>query len=272
MEILFSAGFIIREFGAVANLITIKLHEPLMRMGMRIIEYGKSVIVACDVRSLEELRRLVEQTCDIYGVGGYKIGSILAIRYGLATIVETIRGFTDLPIIYDHQKGMTDIPDLAEDFVSMLKELHVNALIGFPFSGPLTEERWIRVCEKIGLGIIIGGEMTHPKFKRSEGGYISDKALDKIYLLAAKLGVNNFVVPGTKKDRILYYRKLLENVNDLTLYIPGLIAQGGVLSEVARVAGPRWHAVIGRTIYASLNIRATTMEIVNAIISEGGIC
>lgn len=235
-------------------------------MGRIIKKYDRSIIVACDVRTLAELENLVKQTYDVEGIGGYKIGSILAVRYGLPSVVKVIRGITDMPILYDHQKSMTDIPDLAEEFISTVKDSGVDALIGFPLSGPLTEEKWIEACKKYNLEVVIGGEMTHPKYKKSEGGYITDEALDEIYLLAAKMGVNNFVVPGTRKERVMHYRKILDFVSDLTFYAPGFIAQGGAISDVAKVAGSRWHAIVGRAIYAARDIRVAAEEMVRQLL------
>jgi orotidine-5'-phosphate decarboxylase len=235
-------------------------------MGRIIKGYERSVIVACDVRTLVELENLVEQTCDVEGIGGYKVGSILAVKYGLPNVVRSIRKFTDTPILYDHQKSMTDIPDLAEEFVLTIKESGVNALIGFPLSGPLTEEKWIEACKKYGLEVVIGGEMTHPMYKRSEGGYIADEALDEIYLRAAKMGVNNFVVPGTKRERITHYKEILGFVSELTFYVPGLIVQGGAIAEVAKIAGLRWHAIVGRAIYAAQSIRQAAKEITKQLL------
>jgi orotidine-5'-phosphate decarboxylase len=108
--------------------------------------------------------------------------------------------------------------------------------------------------------------MTHPKYKRSEGGYIANEALDEIYLLAAKLGVNNFVVPGNKPERILHYRKILEDkVSELTFYAPGFIAQGGIITEAAKCAGPRWHAIVGRAIYSAKDIKAAAKEMTSKL-------
>lgn len=232
-----------------------------------IIKYDRSVVIACDVENKEKLKKLVEQTHDVERIGGYKISSILVLRYGLPALVQVIRGFTDLPVIYDHQKAMTDIPDLGRKFVVAVKESGVNALIGFPQSGPLTQEAWINACRDIGLEVIIGGEMTHPKYKRSEGGYIDDEALDKIYLRAAKLGVNNFITPGNRIERVKHYRELLKPiVKDLTFYLPGVIAQGGVITSIARAAGNSWHVIVGRAIYEAKNIRTAAKEVVNQII------
>lgn len=239
-------------------------------MGRIIKHYERSIIVACDVSDIASLQRLINETCDVEGIGGYKIGSILAIKYGLSELVGVIRDITDLPVIYDHQKAMTDIPDLGPKFVTVVKESGVNALIGFPHSGPVTEEKWVKACKEIGLEVIIGGEMTHPKYKRSEGGYIADEALDEIYLLAAKLGVNNFVVPGTRVERVKHYKELLESlVKDLTFFSPGFVAQGGIITEVAKVAGERWHAVVGRAIYNAKNIRQAAKEMTRFLRIEG---
>jgi len=165
---------------------------------MRLIKYDRSVIPACDVTSLEDLKKLVEQTHDVKGIGGYKIGLVLGLSYGLSAVVKVIRELTDLPIIYDHQKAGTDIPPMGQKFAKVCKYAGVNAVIIFPQAGPATEEAWIKACQEVGLEVLIGGEMTHPKYKKSEGGFISDEALDEIYLNATKLGVTNFVVPGNR--------------------------------------------------------------------------
>lgn len=229
---------------------------------MPFIKYERSVIPACDVEDLKHLEQLVQHTCDVDGIGAYKVGAILTIRYGLPKLVEIVRKFTDLPVIYDHQKGMTDIDELGRPFARAVKEAGASAIIGFPQAGPATQEAWIKACREVGLEVIIGGEMTHPKYKASEGGYIRDDALDEIYRMAAQLGVKDFVVPGNKVERVQHYRSLLLPMvgEELTFYAPGFILQGGKISEVARVAGSRWHAIVGRAIYAAPNMREAAKE------------
>jgi len=234
----------------------------------RIIKYDRSVIPACDVKTMQDFRRLIEQTHDVEGIGAYKVGSILTIRYGLPALVQTVRKFTDLPVIYDHQKAMTDISDLGKDFVTIVKEAGASALIGFPLSGPATEEDWIKACNDIMLEVIIGGEMTHPKYKRTEGGYIADECMDEIYLLGARLGVNNYVVPGNKAERIAHYKSLLERKvkGSLTFYAPGFVAQGGTITDVAKAAANlSWHAIVGRAIYGAHDIRIAAKEMTSQL-------
>ncbi|MEM2111304.1 MAG: hypothetical protein QXX08_05430 [Candidatus Bathyarchaeia archaeon] len=234
----------------------------------KIIEYDHSIVVACDVRSIQQFEDLIKKTHDVKGIGAYKVGSILTILYGLPVLVKKVREYTDLPVIYDHQKAMTDIQDLGRDFTITVKEAGANALIGFPQSGPTTEEAWIKACKDIGLEVIVGGEMTHPKYRRSEGGYIADECLDEMYLCAARLGVNNFVVPGNRAERVSHYRTLLEPIigKTLTFYAPGFVTQGGAITDVARSAGGiSWHAIVGRAIYEAKNIRMAAEEMASQL-------
>jgi orotidine-5'-phosphate decarboxylase len=230
-----------------------------------IIKRDRSVIPACDVASLEHFEEIVEKTCSVSGIGGYKVGFELSIRYGLPQVVETTRKYTDLPIIYDHQKAATDIPDVGAKFAAACKEAKVDAVILFPFAGPATEKTWIMTCQEAKLKVIVGGEMTHSMFKKSEGGFIDDASVEEIYKSAAKLKVRDFVVPGNKVDRIKFYRDLLKGVSPV-FYSPGLIAQGGGITEAARAAGERWHAIVGRALYQAQDITETAKELTKELI------
>jgi len=231
---------------------------------MRIIKLDKSIIPACDVPTLEKLKQLVKETCSVNAIGAYKIGFELVIPFGIKAVVETIRRFTDLPIIYDHQKAATDIPDLGENFMKSCKG--VNAVILFPQAGPVTEDAWIKAAQKEKLGVIVGGEMTHKGYLQKENGFILDNAPKKIYEIAAKLGVKDFVVPGNKPEKIIEYRKFLESFKiQPILYSPGLIAQGGSLTESAKAAGENWHAIIGRALYDAKDINKAAKQFAQAL-------
>jgi orotidine-5'-phosphate decarboxylase len=94
--------------------------------------------------------------------------------------------------------------------------------------------------------------MTHPKFLVSEGGYVADEAVERIYRLACENGVNHFVVPGTKINWVKKIRQILEEKlgkGNFVLYAPGFISQGGDISECGQAAGDEWHAIVGSAIY-----------------------
>lgn len=237
-------------------------------MERRLIKTQRSVIVAADVPDLLVLRELVRSTCDVPGIGGYKVGLELVIPNGLIAVVEAIRAYTDLPIIYDHQKGGTDIPPLGEKFAKSVKLSGVDAVILFPFGGAATEEKWIKACQKEGLIVLVGGLMTQEKFLASEGGFIDDEAPEEIYSIAAALGVRDFVVPGNKVEFVQKYRTLLESLlspGNFVLYAPGFIAQGGDITETGKVAGENWHAIVGSAIYEAVDKRRAAEIITNQI-------
>lgn len=227
----------------------------------KIIASERSVIPACDVTSLEQFESLVQQTADNQNIGGYKVGFGLGLRYGLPKVVETARRHTQKPIIYDHQKAGTDIPDTGKDFAKVCEEAGVNAIIIFPQAGPETQRAWMYHALDQGLKVIVGGEMTHPAYKKTEGGYIDDEALGEMYRVAAKAGIADFVVPGNRVERIAHYKKLIEELGVSPIfYSPGLVTQGGDIGEAANAAGTRWHAIVGRSIYEASDMRQAALQ------------
>lgn len=217
----------------------------------RLINLDRSVVVAADVDA-EKLAPLAQATSEVPGIGGYKIGLALGLELGLPETVRRIRQFTDRPIIYDHQKAGNDIPAMGSEFARVCKRGGVDAVIFFPFSSPVTELDWVKAAQDQDLGVLVGGHMTVPKFLESEGGYIADSAPKRIYRLGAENGVKDFVVPGNKVKYVEEYRQLLEKIlgsDNFTLWAPGFITQLGEISEFAKAAGSRWHAIVGSAIY-----------------------
>lgn len=232
---------------------------------MSVIKLKKSVIPACDVDSLEKLEKLVKATCKVKGIGAYKIGSTLALPFGLKAVIKIIRKHTSLPIIYDHQKAATDIPDLGEKFMKAIKG--IDYVILFPMAGPIVEEKWIKAAFKEKINVIVGGEMTHKAFLTKNGGFIDNYAPKKIFKLAVNLGINNFVVPGNKPYMMAEYKRFLESFGITPIfYSPGLIAQGGSLTEGAKAAGENWHAIVGRALYNAKDMKKAATELVKEII------
>lgn len=200
-----------------------------------IIKRNRSIIPACDV-DLVRYEEIVKETCQIPEIGAYKISAVLSVFNGLPKLVEIARKYTDKPLIYDHQKAGTDIPSTGKDFTAVIKKAGMDALILFPLTGPVSQHFWISSAKEINLPIIVGGHMTHEKYLQSEGGYIDDAAISKIYTNAAFQGITDYVVPGNKPDAIKAIRKILLNNNiDPIFYAPGFIAQGGRISDAAKV-------------------------------------
>jgi len=228
------------------------------------IKLKKSIIPSCDVPSLKLLDKLVKETCKIKGVSAYKIGFELVIPFGIKEVIKTIRKRTKLPIIYDHQKAGTDIPEMGDKFMKAIKG--VDSVILFPMAGPVTEEKWIKAAFKQKLHVIVGGEMTHKGYMERAGGFILNMAPKQMFKIAANLGVRDFVVPGNKPFMINEYRRFLDSFGiKPTFYSPGLIAQGGSLTEGAKAAGDNWHAIVGRALYNARNIKKAAEQMVAAL-------
>lgn len=221
-----------------------------------IIKQNKSIIPACDC-DVERYERLVKEVSPLPGIGGFKIGFALSLSIGLPRAVEIARRYTEKPLIYDHQKAGTDIPDTGRVFASVCREAGIDAVILFPQAGPETERAWIDYARNEDLGVIVGGLMTHKKYVRSEGGYIADDAVIEMYEKAAGLGINDYVVPGNNPEAIRKIRAMLtrEHAHPI-FYSPGFVAQGGSIADAARAAGDHYHAFVGRAIYEASDMRA----------------
>lgn len=218
-----------------------------------LIGLRKSIIPACDFTSLVTLNDLVTATAKVPGIGGYKIGLLLGLTWGLREVVSRIRDETDLPITYDHQKGGTDIPSpLGPGFALVLRKAGINAAILFPFGGRITEETWIKALQDQEVHVLVGAEMTQEGFFARDDGFIADDAPLRMFERAISLGVRDFVVPGNKTEAVKGYREYFERMlgeGNFTLYAPGFISQGGDVSETGKVAGKDWHAIVGSALY-----------------------
>ena len=178
-------------------------------------------------------------------------------------VFKAIRKHTKLPIIYDHQKAGTDIPDMGLKFMNACKG--ADAVILFPQAGPETEAAWIKAAQQAKMNVIIGGEMTHKGYLKNEGGFIDDNAPKRMYEIAASLGVADFVVPGNKPDKCLEYNELIKTkIKNPVYYSPGLITQGGSISELAKKL-ESWHAIVGRAIYEADDMKKAAEEMAKSL-------
>lgn len=218
-------------------------------------ETDHGVVVACDVPSLEELDKLVEETYDVNGVVGYKLGKVLATGYGLPDVTERVRDKTDKSIIYDGQKEGTDIPRMGEKFAGVLDKADVDFGILFPMAGINTEKAYIHSLQESCIEPIVGGEMTHPGYLVNGGGFIADGAPARMYRIAGEEGVQNFVIPGNDNEKIEeWVSELSDQVEEPVIWSPGFGHQGGDVREgieAAKKANPdvNFYAIIGSGIY-----------------------
>lgn len=207
------------------------------------------IIPALDTTDLDAALRLACRTAGRKSVYGYKIGFALGLVHGLSETVRRIREWTDKPLIYDHQKAATDIPDTGALFGDVMKKAGIDEVILFPHTGPRTLEAWVRAMRERELKTIVGGAMTHPAYLVSEGGYIADEAAAAIYRQAAGLGVAAFVTPLTKPEAVAKLAAEVPFTAGQEFYSPGFGAQGGDPGRFPALK--RHYLIVGRALLAA---------------------
>lgn len=221
-----------------------------------VIPAEKSLIVAMDVDGAE-FYDLVAALELVEGVGAVKFG-FFQLNTGLESCVDLARStLGNVPIIYDHQKIGSGTTDTGSKFAKTLQRAGVDAVIIYPLTGPTIEEKWIKSIQDEGLSVLVGGVMTHSNFLTSEGGYVADEAVFKIYSVAIEQGVEHFLVPGNKLSWVTRIKTLLDRElgpGKYVLYGNGFIQQGGDILRCMELVDNRLHIIIGSAIYQHKNI------------------
>jgi len=210
------------------------------------------IIISCDFSNIEKLEKLVKETCSLDFIQGYKIGMLLTIKNSIQKITDIIRKHSDLPIIYDHQKFGTDIPEICSgEILQIIKNAGVNALVVFPLGGGETLKLVIKECFKVGLTPIVGGDMDHTGYIVEEGGYIDESAAQRIYIDAATIGVTHFMLPCSKLNRLkIYMHKLANIVANPQIFLTGIKEELSeeLLDACAVIHDYNSFAIVGRGI------------------------
>ncbi len=204
------------------------------------------IVPALDVLELDRARKLVEAVSDLKVVYGFKVGFPLALTYGIGRVVETLKEISDKPVIYDHQKGATDIPDTGDLFAEALLRGGINEAILFPQAGLKTLAAWVKALESREIKVIVGGIMTHAGYLASEGGFLLDSGVLSIYGKAAEMGVRAFVVPLTRVEVVRSINQSLRPFAPYEFYSPGFGAQGGKVEDIASIG--KLNVIIGRSL------------------------
>ena len=221
-----------------------------------IIPAEKSLIVAMDVDGawfydLVAALELVEN------IGAVKFG-FFQLNIGIESCIEIVRcTLGNVPIIFEHQKIGSGVTEAGSKFAKTLKRAGVDAVIIYPFTGPTIQRDWTKSLQDEGLTVFLGGVMTHANFLASEGGYVADEAVLKIYALAIEQGVEHFLVPGNKLPWVKQIKTLLDHEIGPDNYLlcgNGFLRQGGDLLRCMELVDNKLHAIIGSAIYENRNI------------------
>jgi orotidine-5'-phosphate decarboxylase len=243
-------------------------------MGFFSLNHG--VIPACDVNTIDEFTKIVNETNDVKGIVGYKIGKILQTNYVLEDVLWAVDRRTDKPIILDPQKEGNDVEFTEPNFISNYANAGVKAMIMFPFASPRVQATCTKSCRDNKILPIGGFRLTQKGFDETEEvemgdidpklagrkfkGYISKDAEKRALELYAMMGVEHYIGPGNKVDELRKMKEIIKsNGVDPYFLMPGIKRQGGDVSSafeaVADCAGA--YAIIGSGIYKAENMGET---------------
>jgi orotidine-5'-phosphate decarboxylase len=232
---------------------------------MNLFNLDHGIVIECNFSSIKKLESIVESTNDLDFVVGYKVGAELAIASTISDVVQTIRKFTNLPIIYDHQKFGADDPGFCgSSFLETIKGAGIDAVFIFPFGGIASLKAAVDKSIETGLIPVVGGDMVHKGFITEDKGYLESSAPQKMYLDGADMGTVHFVIPCTRLDRMrIYCRRLESMVNNPVLFITGvgLDVCDDLIKACEVVKQHRSYAVIGKEITGEENYRRAAQEI-----------
>ena len=178
-------------------------------------------------------------------IAAFKIGSLQTLDVGLRAAVAELRTFSDIPIIYDHQKGSTDIPAIVEKQVRLAADCGVDSFIAVPLGAGLkTLESFVNASKEAGIAPIVLLEMTHD----GANDFLKEDTPKKVFDKAVELGVQYLVAPGNKYDMLEKYRGWIKGSGkEMFITSPGIGAQGGEVSKAVQAGTD--YPIVGRAIY-----------------------
>lgn len=228
------------------------------------------LVPALDLDSFDDLLRVVERTCEVPGVAGYKLGLTGSLRVGLVGAVQAIRRLTKLPILYDHQKAGPDMPDMAAKFAAICREAGVEGLILFPVAGPQAVRAFVGETLKNGMIPAVGGHIPVPDYCISGGGFMADDVLHRITTVAAEVGARHFVLPANNIEGIRrHVAWSLKAVKAPAVFLTGIGPLGGTVEQAfaAATGCPARFAIVGRNVCASANPGDAARRLVDAMMA-----
>lgn len=180
----------------------------------RLTKRSRGMVLACNVEDLDELKRLVESTCELEGVVAYLVDRLLEMRYGIPELVRALRDQTDLPLVYEAQREGNAPEARQRAIIELYARMGVNAVVLFPFVSPRVQAVAVRGCQQEGV-LPIGGFRLRQELLTSdqrgplaelEGehwrGYLSPDAPQRALELYARMGVDHYMCPGPDAEDV----------------------------------------------------------------------
>lgn len=212
------------------------------------MEVKNNIILALDVPRISTGMEIIESISDY--IDTIKVGYPLVLSEGLESI-SIIKENFDYKVIADFK--VADIPETNSKICNITFEAGADAIIVQGFVG----EDSVKACHDSAVEysreIFLLTEMSHPGASK-----FIQKVSEDIALMGMKMGINNYVAPSTKLQRL---KKIREIVGDSYIISPGIGVQGGIPKDTLQYADA---LIIGRSIYRSKNPRDSAKSIIDS--------
>lgn len=214
------------------------------------MDVKNNIILAMDLMDLNEAERVCESINEY--IDTIKIGYPLTLAEGLSTIGFFKDNF-DYKVICDYK--VADIPATNEKIANQTFNAGADAIICHGFVGPDSVEACKISAEEHGTDVFLLTEMSHPGAVK-----FLQKDADEIARMGVKMGIDNYVAPSTRLDRLSQIREIVGK--EAFIISPGVGTQGGDPKETLRYSNA---LIIGRSIYNAEDPKEATKGIIDSI-------
>ena len=214
------------------------------------MDVKNNIILAMDLMDLNEAERVCESINEY--IDTIKIGYPLTLAEGLSTIGFFKDNF-DYKVICDYK--VADIPATNEKIANQTFNAGADAIICHGFVGPDSVEACKISAEEHGTDVFLLTEMSHPGAVK-----FLQKDADEIARMGIKMGIDNYVAPSTRLDRLSQIREIVGK--EAFIISPGVGTQGGDPKETLRYSNA---LIIGRSIYNAEDPKEATKDIIDSI-------
>lgn len=193
------------------------------------------LILALDVTGREEALHIAGG-CAPY-LDAVKLGYPLVLAQGLGIAGEM--GDLGIPLIADFK--VADIPNTNRLIAEQVFSHGFSAIICHGFCGSDSVAACVETAHGHGGACYVVAEMSHPGAEE----FFQGGTAERIAAMARTIGADGIIAPATRPERVLALRKI---VGDLTIFSPGIGAQGGTFGPLAGIVDG---IIVGRQIYSS---------------------
>ncbi len=201
------------------------------------MRYDSRLVLALDETDGDKAIAVAESVGDV--VDAIKINWPLVLSEG-PQMITRLSEISD--VICDFK--VADIPNTVRLIVENAVSRGASAVIVHAFTGDDSLKAAVEAAGDAEIYAVT--EMSHPG-----GKMFTAKHAEEMARLGVECGVDGFIAPATRPERIAAIRSV---IGDLKILSPGVGAQGGKASD-AISAGANY-AIVGRAIYGSEDPRA----------------